>query len=356
MRRILVVANQTVASPALWKVLQRRIDANATFHVVVPATGANELARIAALGSDPLAGFPINVADLDPSIGEQGARKRAQERLDTLLDHLHDAGAEATGDIGDEDPTAAIAVAVRVADGEKRPFDEIVLSTLPAGVSKWLSLDLPKRITRKFNLPVRHVESLAVGDDEYPARIESGPRPTAARIAPVTNPTDLQNELMQSNLGTEPLNIMRTLAHNTRVLKRFNALGGTLLFRGTLPSRERELVILRVGSNCKSVYEFGQHTIIGRKEGISDEEIAKLCLPLTKHAWSPGDLALLKMADELCSDNCVSDQTWALLTPKWSEEQLVELLIVAGFYRMVSGFLNSAGVQLDPGVPSWPAT
>ena len=167
MPRILVVANQTVASPALWTVLQRRVDANASFHVVVPATGSNELARIAALGSDPLAGFPINVADLDPSLGEAGARQRAQERLDTLLGHLHGSGATATGEVGDEDPTAAISVAVKAATKQGQPFDEIVLSTLPAGMSKWLSLDLPTRVARKFSLPVRHVESPAAEDEEY---------------------------------------------------------------------------------------------------------------------------------------------------------------------------------------------
>ena len=354
MRHVLVVANQTVASPALWKVLQRRVDAGASFHVVVPATGANELARIAALGSDPLAGFPINVADLDPGIGEAGARRRAQERLDTLLTQLREAGAEAVGEIGDEDPMAAIAAAVKSPEGRKRPFDEIVLSTLPAGMSKWLSLDLPNRVARKFNLPVRHVESLAVGDEEYPTRPTAGPRPTAPRISAVTEPTDRQRELMKSGLADEPLNIFRTLAHNTRVLRRFNDFGGTLLFRGTVPARERELVILRVGWICQSVYEFGQHTVIGREAGLSNLEIAKVCQPIGCHGWSPTDVALLKMSDDLCNDNCVSDATWALLKPTWSEEQLVELLVVAGFYRMVSGFLNSAGVQLDAGVPTWP--
>ena len=341
-------------------VLQRRVDANASFHVVVPATGSNELARIAALGSDPLAGFPINVADLDPSLGEAGARKRAQDRLDTLLRHLESSGAEATGEVGDEDPTAAISTAVKAAAKQQRPFDEIVLSTLPAGMSKWLSLDLPTRVGRKFGLPVRHVESPAAEDEEYAPKLSSasaarpGPRPSSPRIAPVTEPTEMQAELMKSNLGTEPMNIFRTLAHNTRVLRRFNDLGGTLLFRGTIPARERELVILRVGWNCQSVYEFGQHIVIGRQAGITDDEIKRICQPVNAKAWTAGDAALLAMADDLCSDNCVSDSTWSLLKPTWTDEQLVELLVVAGFYRLVSGFLNSAGVQLDDGVPGWP--
>lgn len=154
MTRILVVANQTVSSPDLWAVLQRRIASDSTFHVVVPATGSSELARIAALGSDPLAGFSVNVADLDPSMGEGAARTRANDRLNELLAALREAGAEATGEVGDEDPVAAISDVLQNAK-----FDEIVLSTLPAGISKWLSLDLPTRIRRKFGLVVRHVEA-----------------------------------------------------------------------------------------------------------------------------------------------------------------------------------------------------
>jgi alkylhydroperoxidase family enzyme len=181
------------------------------------------------------------------------------------------------------------------------------------------------------------------------------PRPTAARIPPILEPDDRQRELLQNDVADQPLNIFRTLAHNTKVLKRFNQLGGVLLFRGTVPEREREIVILRVGWNCQSVYEFGQHTTIGLRCGLSAAEITALCRPVADHPWATGDADLIALADDLCRDDCVSDETWARLARTWTEEQLVELVVCAGFYRMVSGFLNSAGVQLDPGVPSWPA-
>ncbi|MPY92438.1 MAG: carboxymuconolactone decarboxylase family protein [Acidimicrobiia bacterium] len=180
------------------------------------------------------------------------------------------------------------------------------------------------------------------------------PRPTSPRIAPVTEPSDLQRELMFGNDASDSLNISATLAHNTRVLKRFSQFGGGLLFRGVLPVRERELVILRVGANCQSVYEFGQHTLIGREAGLTDDEIHQLTLAPEKGGWSDADRDLVALADELCADDCVSDATWARLAGRWDDAALVELLAVAGFYRLVSGFLNSAGVQLDPGVPSWP--
>ena len=65
-------------------------------------------------------------------------------------------------------------------------------------------------------------------------------------------------------------------------------------------------------------------------------------------------MALIALADDLHAADCVSNGTWLALSDRWSEAELVELLIVAGFYRLVSGFLNSAGVQLDDGVPGFP--
>ena len=190
-------------------------------------------------------------------------------------------------------------------------------------------------------------------------------RPTEARISPVDlrTPGAADPELAQildgalTHDGT-PLNIFGVLAHHPKLLKRFNLLGGFLLYKGLLPQRERELVILRVGWNAQAKYEFGQHTIIGKQSGLTDDEITAVTAtdPTTgAHEWSAGDLDLLTMVDELTADDCVSDATWTRLTIRWSEAELVELLIVAGFYRLVSGFLNSAGVQLDDGVPGFPA-
>jgi alkylhydroperoxidase family enzyme len=153
--------------------------------------------------------------------------------------------------------------------------------------------------------------------------------------------------------GLLALNIFRTLAKHEALSDRFGRFGGWLLYRGLLPAREREVVILRVGWRSQSVYEFGQHTVIGQQAGLTAEEVRRLAHE-SLDGWSDEDQALIAMADELCRDNLVSDSTWAKLAQRWSEPELIELLIVAGFYRLVSGFLNSAGVQLEPGTPGWP--
>ena len=111
---------------------------------------------------------------------------------------------------------------------------------------------------------------------------------------------------------------------------------------------------MRVGANAQAEYEFGQHTLIGLDCGLTEDEIAALTRDPAGHDWSADDLALIALADDLHADDCVTDTTWSVLADRWDDDQLVELLVVAGFYRLVSGFLNSTGVQLDDGVPGFP--
>ncbi|WP_420451198.1 carboxymuconolactone decarboxylase family protein [Ilumatobacter sp.] len=185
----------------------------------------------------------------------------------------------------------------------------------------------------------------------------SSSRPSDPRIEPVTEVGEELAEVLAGALTIDgrPLNIFGVLGHHPKLLKRFNLLGGFLLNKGLIPEREREIVILRIGWNARAEYEFGQHTVIGRRCGLDDAEIDALTRPVGDHEWSDDDAALIAMADDLAADDCVTDATWSALSVRWSEAELVELLVVAGFYRLVSGFLNSTGVQLDEGVPGFPA-
>ena len=153
--------------------------------------------------------------------------------------------------------------------------------------------------------------------------------------------------------GLPPLNVFRTIARNEPLAKGFLALGGRLLRGEGLPAREREIVILRTGWRSQSEYEFGQHTTIGLSVGLTEAEVAALA-DGGGLSWSEDDEALIAMVDDLCDDDVVSDATWSLLLKRWSEDELLELLVLAGYYRLVSGLLNSAGVVLEPGTPGWP--
>ncbi len=189
------------------------------------------------------------------------------------------------------------------------------------------------------------------------ARVTDQPsRPSEPRIEPITEFDGELAEILATALSHngKPLNIFGTLGHHPKLLKRFNLLGGFLLNKGLLPPRERELVILRVGANARAEYEFGQHTVIGLGCGLTQAEVDALVDAPDDHAWSDDDRALIALADDLHADDCVSDSTWAQLSTRWSDAQITELLVLAGFYRLVSGFLNSTGVQLDDGIPGFP--
>ncbi|MGH6971093.1 MAG: carboxymuconolactone decarboxylase family protein, partial [Caulobacteraceae bacterium] len=118
--------------------------------------------------------------------------------------------------------------------------------------------------------------------------------------------------------------------------------------RNSLPAREREIVILRVGFLCKSGYEFAQHRRIGLSEGLTEAEIAKIKAGADA-GWSEADAALIRAADELVTNHFVSDAVWAQLSRHFDEKQRMDVVFTAGQYTQVSMFLNTFGVQLEGG-------
>jgi hypothetical protein len=133
MRKYLVVANQTLGSEELFKhVKQLAAGGDCEFHVVVPATPPKE--------------------HLTWTEGE--ARTLAGERLARTLDRWRADGVEATGEVGDASPNLAVDDVMR-----DQSFDEVIVSTFPVRVSRWLKRSLPERIERRHDLPVTHLVS-----------------------------------------------------------------------------------------------------------------------------------------------------------------------------------------------------
>jgi alkylhydroperoxidase family enzyme len=154
--------------------------------------------------------------------------------------------------------------------------------------------------------------------------------------------------------GFSSLNAFRVMLHNPRAAGATAELLRTLMFRNTLNSRVRELVILRNGWRTGSEYEFCQHVRVARDLKMSEEEILGVRDPDRCRAFEDTDRVVIRMADELLDHSEVSAETWSRLQKAFSSEELVELLLVAGFWRMIAGYLKTAKVALDSGVPSWP--
>ena len=142
-------------------------------------------------------------------------------------------------------------------------------------------------------------------------------------------------------------NIFRTLAREPDAYRAFMRWGGYILSdKNALAPREREIVILRVGFNWKSGYEWAQHVRIGKQCGLTDAEIERIKAGPDAPGWSAIDAALLRATDELTSDAFVTDKTWAQLS-SLTEKQRMDLVMTVGQYTQVSMMLNSFGIQLD---------
>jgi alkylhydroperoxidase family enzyme len=190
------------------------------------------------------------------------------------------------------------------------------------------------------------------------------PRLDAPRVAPVSIETaseetrELLARFARSDGRGEggQLNIFRTLAHHPDLLKRWTVFGNHVLFKSTLPARDREIAILRVGWLCRSEYEWGQHVVIGKREGLTDDEIRRIAAGADASGWDPFESALVRATDELHDDAMIGAETWAALSERYSTEQLMDLVFTVGQYHLVSMALNTLGVQLDAGVEGFEAT
>jgi 4-carboxymuconolactone decarboxylase len=181
-----------------------------------------------------------------------------------------------------------------------------------------------------------------------------GKRPV--RVAPLADEEldEQQRELLAGVLAAGPTqNIFRTLARHPGLFRKWMPFGGKLL-NGKLPARERELAILRVGWLCSADYEWGQHVPIGRRAGLTDEEIARIPAGPSDPAWSELDRAVLAATDELHASAYVSDETWATLAEAFDDKQLIELVMSIGHYHLVSFALNTFGVEREEGVVGLP--
>ena len=148
-------------------------------------------------------------------------------------------------------------------------------------------------------------------------------------------------------------NIFRTLANHPDLARRWLVFGNHILGKSTLAVRERELVILRIGYLCQSGYEWGQHVLIARAAGMSDEEIRSCKTGPETPGLSELDRLLLTATDELHADAHITDATWEGLSKHLSQQQMMDLVFTVGQYNLVSMALNRFGVQPDEGLPGW---
>lgn len=178
------------------------------------------------------------------------------------------------------------------------------------------------------------------------------PETRAPRIAPGTRReigalNDVIARVLGLAAGTQPPNVFTTLAKHRGLFRRWLWFAAGLMPGGRLPRAETEMLILRVAHACGCEYEWGHHARLGRRAGLTPDDIAALRAPLDAYPWSPRRLALLRAADELHAHRRIGDASWAALRDVLDEVEAIELCMLVGNYEMLAMTLNSLDVRPD---------
>ena len=147
--------------------------------------------------------------------------------------------------------------------------------------------------------------------------------------------------------GTKPPAVFLTLGRHRRLFWGWLLFAGALMPGGRLPRRETELVILRVATLSRSTYELTQHRRLGRRAGLSAEEIERVSLGPADPSWGPRDRLLLRTADALHAQRDLSDALWTELRAQLDEREAIELVMLVGHYAMLATTLNTLRVEPD---------
>jgi alkylhydroperoxidase family enzyme len=184
---------------------------------------------------------------------------------------------------------------------------------------------------------------------------------TEPRIAPLEPPYDPETESslarwMPPGSQVPPLALFRTLAVHDELMSRMRPLGAGILGHGRVPPRDREIVIQRTCARAGAEYEWGVHAVAyGKSVGLSEEQLTATAIGGPQdQAWSEEDTVLIRFADELHDTGEVSESVWTALDRRYREDQLLELVIIAGWYRLISYVINVAQVTSEPWAARFP--
>ena len=145
----------------------------------------------------------------------------------------------------------------------------------------------------------------------------------------------------------EASNLFMMLLRNFRLFWRWLTFAMTLMPYGLIERRDTELIILRVGWNCRCRYEWGQHVDIALRAGVPAGDIARIPLGADAPGWEPRLQTLMRACDEFHHERMIGEQTWQALTSCYDDRALIEVIALIGHYEMLAGILNSTGIPLD---------
>jgi alkylhydroperoxidase family enzyme len=178
-----------------------------------------------------------------------------------------------------------------------------------------------------------------------------------SRIAPLEAPyqPEIQGQFDRIMRGAPPLLLFRVMAGNARAWEKFRA--GSLLDRGPLSLREREIVIDRTCARTGCEYEWGVHVAtFAEAAGLTGEQVRATVLgSADAPCWSPAEQALLAAVDALHVGATLSDDEFKALSAHYDDAKIFEIILLCGFYRTVSYLANGLDLPLEEKAARFPA-
>ncbi|HEY4457833.1 MAG TPA: carboxymuconolactone decarboxylase family protein [Pseudonocardiaceae bacterium] len=176
------------------------------------------------------------------------------------------------------------------------------------------------------------------------------------RVEPLAPPYpeaigDALRRWMPPGAAQEPLTLFRTLYRHPELASRMFPLGSGLLVHGLLPALDREIVIARVTARSGCGYEWGVHaSAFAEHVGLTDDQLSATTETdaVASAEWLPRQVALLHAVDELHDTARLSESAWAALRAHYDDAQLVEFLVLAGWYRTISYLANGLLLAGEP--------
>ena len=162
----------------------------------------------------------------------------------------------------------------------------------------------------------------------------------------------VREQMDKVDLGPlSPQNFLRVLAHHPRLMGNVVALGGTLMYKGSLSERQRELVIFRVAVRTRCDYEWAVHrALFAERCGLTDAQLEAVRHgPPDAACWAEDERLLLAAVDELHHASTISGPTWEAMAARWTPAQLLEIIVLVGHYHLVAFFMNATGAPPEAG-------
>jgi alkylhydroperoxidase family enzyme len=179
---------------------------------------------------------------------------------------------------------------------------------------------------------------------------------TSPRVAPLQPPypPDIAEQFDRIMRGAQPLVLFRVMAGNARAWEKFRA--GSLLDRGPLSLREREIVIDRTCARTGCEYEWGVHvTAFAAAAHLTEEQVhATVRGGAAEACWSAAEQALIAAVDALHDRATLSEAEFAGLSTHYDEAQIFEIILLCGFYRTVSYLANGLALPLEERAARFP--